>query len=228
VIRTWRAHDRCGNQTTCEQEIKIQDSKPPVILCCPRDTVVGPGFDVERLGNAIARDNCNPRPEMTYEEARIPGQSECDYWIVRSWEFTDGCCNIAACEQRVRFRCDRDLSVRARDHEDGSEDEESDQTRLVEGSTGPAELALSSHPNPLSDGTTITYALPAAGEVSVEIFDIQGRKVTTLAGGHHEPGYYRVTWDGYDSDNRAAVSGVYFCRLTCGDRSPILEKLVKL
>jgi hypothetical protein len=227
TIRTWRAHDRCGNVTTCEQEIKIQDSQPPVIVCCPRDTVVAPGFNVERLGNAIAIDNCNPRPEMRYETARIPGQSECDYWIVRSWEFTDGCCNMAACQQRVTFHCERDLTMRARDHGAGDEEQQADHPEPGLGSAAPLEYSLNSHPNPLSGSTTISYALPAGGDVSVEIYDIQGRKVAALAGGHHEAGYHRVTWDGNDARNRPAVSGVYFCRLTCDGRPSILEKLVK-
>jgi hypothetical protein len=227
TIRTWRAHDRCGNVTTCEQEIKIQDTKPPVIVCCPPDTIVCVGFDIDRLGDAIAIDNCNPRPGMTYEAARIPGQSECDYWIVRSWEFTDGCGNLAACQQRVTFRCERDFDAQARDHEGGDEGEESNDRKTGPGSLVPAELTLGSHPNPLSGATTISYALPVAGEASVEIFDIQGRKIMTLAGGHHEAGYHTVAWDGHDSENRPAVSGVYFCRLECGVRPAIFEKLVK-
>ncbi|MFH1312218.1 MAG: FlgD immunoglobulin-like domain containing protein [Candidatus Eisenbacteria bacterium] len=227
TIRTWRAHDRCGNVTTCEQEIKIEDSTPPVIICCPRDTIVCRGFNVDRLGDAIAIDNCNPRLEMSYETARLPGRSECDYSVIRSWEFTDGCCNMVACQQRVTFRCERDLDTRARDHEDGDEDEESDRREPGTESPVPAQLALSSQPNPLSGATTIRYALPAAGDVSVAIFDIQGREVAILTGGHHEAGYHSVTWDGHDSQNRPAVSGVYFCRLECGTEPAILEKLVK-
>jgi hypothetical protein len=227
IVRTWRAHDHCGNLTTCEQKITIEDSKPPVIICCPRDTVVTPGFNIERLGDAIATDNCNRSPEMRYEAATFPGQSECDYRIVRSWEFTDGCCNIAACQQRVRVRCEPDLAVQARNHDERREYEESDQSRLVPELAEPVAISLGSHPNPLSGSTTITYALPASGVAAVEVFDIQGRRVTTLAEGYHEAGYYKVMWDGNDSENRAAVPGVYFCRLTCNERPAILEKLVK-
>jgi flagellar hook assembly protein FlgD len=66
-----------------------------------------------------------------------------------------------------------------------------------------------------------------AGPASVDIFDIQGRKIATLASGHHEAGYHSVAWDGNDGDNSPAVSGVYFCRLECSGRPAFLEKLVK-
>lgn len=68
-------------------------------------------------------------------------------------------------------------------------------------------------PNPVRLGATtrITFALPKAGTVSLRVFDVSGRVVTTLADGHLEPGPHEFFFrpDGL-------VPGVYFYRLEAG------------
>ena len=66
----------------------------------------------------------------------------------------------------------------------------------VLGTAAPIEFKVTSHPNPLHGATTIRLALPAEGNVLVEVFDIQGRKITTLFNGSKTAGYHDVAWDG--------------------------------
>jgi hypothetical protein len=66
-------------------------------------------------------------------------------------------------------------------------------------------------PNPFNPTTIISYQLPAAGHVTLTIFDLLGRKVVTLVDQQKPAGFYRQTWDA----GRMA-SGVYFCRLISG------------
>lgn len=64
------------------------------------------------------------------------------------------------------------------------------------------------YPNPFNPATTISYQLPVASDVQLEIFDILGKKVATLVSGRQEAGRYTYTW------NASTVSsGVYFYRL---------------
>jgi len=69
-------------------------------------------------------------------------------------------------------------------------------------------------PNPFNAATTITYGLPEAGRVTLEIYNLIGRKVATLVDNQQEAGYKSVTWDASN-----VSSGLYFYRLTAGDFS---------
>jgi hypothetical protein len=76
----------------------------------------------------------------------------------------------------------------------------------------PAEYGLSdNHPNPFNPATKITYTLKDAAEVKLEVFDIAGRLVATLADGLQTAGRYQVTFDGKD-----LAGGMYFYRLRAG------------
>ena len=66
------------------------------------------------------------------------------------------------------------------------------------------------YPNPFNPVTTIQYRLPRAVPVSIRIYDLQGRAVSTLLNQEHQPaGLHTIRWDGGDQP-----SGVYIYRLT--------------
>ena len=64
------------------------------------------------------------------------------------------------------------------------------------------------YPNPFNPSTAISYKLQAASLVSLTVYDITGREVTTLVTGHSSLGEHRIVWDAED-----LPSGVYFVRL---------------
>ena len=81
----------------------------------------------------------------------------------------------------------------------------------------PREFALDpNYPNPFNSSTTIRYRLEESGRVRLEIFDIQGQKVKTLADGDVGPGVYQVEWDGTDASGKPVATGVYLARLQKG------------
>ncbi len=68
------------------------------------------------------------------------------------------------------------------------------------------------YPNPFNSGTHILYILPHEQEVTLTIYDILGREVTTLVNERQIPGIYEVPWSAV-----GIASGVYFYRLAAGD-----------
>ena len=86
----------------------------------------------------------------------------------------------------------------------------------------PSSFILSSYPNPFNPSTTLSFSLPRAGDVSVGVYDVTGRKVETLAEGKYEAGEHRVTFDGTE-----LPSGIYFARMTAGEQQRT-QKMVLL
>jgi hypothetical protein len=74
------------------------------------------------------------------------------------------------------------------------------------------------YPNPFNSTVTLAYALPAESPVRFAIFDIQGRKVTTIDCGTRPAGYHSAAWDGRDGAGEPVASGVYLVRLLAGER----------
>jgi len=65
------------------------------------------------------------------------------------------------------------------------------------------------NPNPFNPKTTIRFALGSTGDVSLRVFDVKGRLITTLADRRFEAGSHVLTWDGRSADGRAVPSGIY-------------------
>ena len=71
----------------------------------------------------------------------------------------------------------------------------------------------------------IPFDLPYSGYVTLEIFNIMGKKVRTLVVDLKPAGHFEVQWDGRNELNQSVVSGVYFCRLQIS--KPLNEVLVQ-
>jgi sugar lactone lactonase YvrE len=89
----------------------------------------------------------------------------------------------------------------------------------------PKSVMLSqNYPNPFNPSTTITYALPRAGQAQLEVYNLVGQRVRTLVTGRQDAGIYRLTWDGRDEQGHDVASGVYLCRLTA-ESSVLVRKM---
>jgi hypothetical protein len=67
------------------------------------------------------------------------------------------------------------------------------------------------YPNPFNPSTTIKFQIPSKGFVTLKIYDIIGREVTTLVNGFQEAGLHNVKFDA-----SKLPSGVYLYRITTG------------
>ena len=61
------------------------------------------------------------------------------------------------------------------------------------------------YPNPFNPVTTMTLIMPVSGDITVEVYNLLGQVVATLASGYMESNTYTLTWDASN-----ASSGVYF------------------
>ncbi len=71
-------------------------------------------------------------------------------------------------------------------------------------------------PNPFNPTTRITFDLPDAAEVRLDIYSASGRRMATLVEGVMVPGRHDVLWRGLGAGGRTVPSGVYFARLEAG------------
>jgi hypothetical protein len=83
----------------------------------------------------------------------------------------------------------------------------------------PSTFALhESYPNPLhlsgfNSSMTLRYDLPQASRVSLEIYDLLGRRICVLLDKEQAAGSYEARWNGQSDRGMPVVSGIYFCRL---------------
>ena len=68
-------------------------------------------------------------------------------------------------------------------------------------------------PNPFNPRTRLQFELPAEEQVTLVIYDLQGRRVKTLLNERLGAGPHQVTWQGDDENGRSVASGLYFARL---------------
>ncbi|MBN1480853.1 carbohydrate binding domain-containing protein, partial [candidate division KSB1 bacterium] len=88
--------------------------------------------------------------------------------------------------------------------------------------TIPRDFYLSqAFPNPFNPVTTIHYDLPLDSEVSIVVYDIQGRRVRTLVDRRSTAGSYNVVWDGTNDGGESVASGVYLYHFNAGMYSAV-------
>ena len=76
---------------------------------------------------------------------------------------------------------------------------------------------LSNFPNPFNATTRITFHIPAAGHVNIDIYDISGRFITTLIDEQLQAGHHRIGWEGTDRYGVKVGTGLYFVHLYSGE-----------
>jgi hypothetical protein len=87
----------------------------------------------------------------------------------------------------------------------------------------PARVELAAPgPNPVRALTRVAYAIPAdldGQRFRIDVFDLNGRRLRTLAEGPARAGRFSAEWDLRDGDRRGVDAGVYFLRLAVGGQA---------
>ncbi|MGM0483847.1 MAG: T9SS type A sorting domain-containing protein [Candidatus Krumholzibacteriota bacterium] len=75
------------------------------------------------------------------------------------------------------------------------------------------------YPNPFNPSTEIKFSLKEKSKVTIRVYDVSGRLVTTLVDGVLDAGRKTVNWNGINSHGSNVASGVYFYRMDTKDYS---------
>jgi len=82
----------------------------------------------------------------------------------------------------------------------------------------PEQFVLSqNYPNPFNPETRIEFALPQASHVTMDIYNVLGKRVRRLVNERLSAGWKVITWDGCDDQGNSVSSGVFFYRMAAGD-----------
>jgi len=92
---------------------------------------------------------------------------------------------------------------------------EQNATSVVSGGNMPSTSSLQqNYPNPFNNATVIRYSVRENSDVSIKVYDMTGREVTTLVNGTKQTGMFSI---GFSNDNIA--SGTYIYRMIARDNS---------
>jgi hypothetical protein len=69
------------------------------------------------------------------------------------------------------------------------------------------------YPNPFNPGTMISFTLPAAAKVTLQIYTETGQLVRTLVDRDVQPGRHQVRWNGRNQSGQVVAGGVYLYRI---------------
>lgn len=84
--------------------------------------------------------------------------------------------------------------------------------------TEPLNFSLEqAYPNPFQSSTTIAYTLAKREQVTIEVYDLLGRHITTLVDEMQGAGSKKVDWRGTDQFGKTVANGVYFYKMTSGN-----------
>jgi spore coat protein A len=72
-------------------------------------------------------------------------------------------------------------------------------------------------PNPVVSGSNVTFSLRNAGNVELDVYTVNGRLVSRIAGGWYEAGDHTVAWQRRGISGEPLANGVYLVRFRSGD-----------
>jgi hypothetical protein len=100
-------------------------------------------------------------------------------------------------------------------------------TAVSQGPAGYRFALRQNYPNPFNPHTTIRFTVPQRGPVSLRVYDVAGRLVSTLADRSYAAGRHGVVWNGTNSRGESVASGIYFYKIVTGGHTAT-KKMVLL
>jgi Secretion system C-terminal sorting domain/Kelch motif len=80
---------------------------------------------------------------------------------------------------------------------------------------------VQNYPNPFNPETTISFRVNTASHLTINIFNMLGKKVKTISNQFLKPANYKYKWDGKDEFGKIVSSGIYFLKITSDTQSKI-------
>ena len=79
--------------------------------------------------------------------------------------------------------------------------------------TTPLTSFVKCHPNPTSNTASIRFSIPHKADISINVYDVSGKKISTVANGEFESGVHNISWNRKDEKGIRVPQGVYFIQL---------------
>lgn len=76
---------------------------------------------------------------------------------------------------------------------------------------------LPAYANPFNPSTTIRYGLDTDSYVTIEIYDISGKLISTLINMEQTQGWHSIVWNSTNQQKKQIPAGLYFSRITSGN-----------
>ena len=80
---------------------------------------------------------------------------------------------------------------------------------------------ITNYPNPFHTKTNIEYSIKEKSHVLLDIYNLQGKKVSTLVEGNKQTGLYKTVWEGDGLNGSEVSTGVYYLVLTTSNNEKI-------
>ncbi len=87
---------------------------------------------------------------------------------------------------------------------------------------------LRCYPNPFNPSVNIAFSRSSPARVSVDIYDVRGKRVVSIPAGTEPLASVSVEWDGRDAHGQPVASGIYTCRVSTDHGETFTEKLILL
>ncbi len=85
---------------------------------------------------------------------------------------------------------------------------------------------LPAYPNPFNPITTIRYGLDDVSNVTIQIYDISGKLITTLLNTEQAQGWHSVIWNGTNQHSKQVPAGIYFSRIDSGSEVKTIKVML--
>lgn len=82
------------------------------------------------------------------------------------------------------------------------------------------------YPNPFNAGTTIPFYVKRSAVLTIDLYNILGKRIRRITKANYYPGYYQLQWDGLNEDGTPASSGLFFVRIFSDDALQSTKKIV--
>ncbi len=86
-------------------------------------------------------------------------------------------------------------------------------------------ILYQNYPNPFNAETKIEFSAKTTQPLTLEVYSITGKKVSSLFNGRFTIGIHSVVWNGKDSKGGDVASGIYLLRLQAG-RELLIHKML--
>ncbi len=83
------------------------------------------------------------------------------------------------------------------------------------------------YPNPFNPETTISYAIPKSGLVTVNVYNLLGQKIVTLENSRQAAGVYTLHWNGRDAFGAQVSSGIYLVKIQVKNSKGVAFQSIK-